>query len=157
MLRYFETLSVALSLGLVCPALAQDTAQNTGQNTGQPAPDSKITLELNGAADTEAGGCQLTIVATNRLDKGIKRAAWQVAIFDKAGAVQSLPILDFGTMMSGKTRVGLFPLPDRPCAQIGRIVVNDVAECSAEDDSDLRDICLGGLATQTRTDIDFGL
>ena len=95
MLRYFGTLSVALSLGLVCPALAQDTAQNTGQNTGQPAPDSKITLELNGAADTEAGGCQLTIVATNRLDKGLKRAAWQVAMFDKAGAVQALPILDF--------------------------------------------------------------
>ena len=39
----------------------------------------------------------------------------------------------------------------------GHVVVNDVAECSAEDGADLRDTCLGGLATQSRTDIDFGL
>ena len=114
-------------------------------------------LELNGATDTEAGGCQLTIVATNQLETGIRRAAWQVAIFDKSGAVQSLPILDFGGMIAGKTRVGIFPLPGRSCGDIGRIVVNDVAECSAEDGADLRDTCLGGLATQSRTDIDFGL
>ena len=149
--RCLGKLLVALSLGFASPALAQDGA----------APDNKIMLELNGASDTEAGGCQLTIVATNQLETGIRRAAWQVAIFDKAGAVQSLPILDFGGMIAGKTRVGLFPLPDRPCAEIGRIVVNDVAECTADDGSDkgadLRDICLGGLATQTRTDIDFGL
>ena len=58
---------------------------------------------------------------------------------------------------AGKTRVGIFPLPGRSCGDIGRIVVNDVAECSAEDGADLRDTCLGGLATQSRTDIDFGL
>ena len=121
--RCLGKLLVALSLGLASPALAQDAA----------APDNKIMLELNGATETEAGGCQLTIVATNQLETGIRRAAWQVAIFDKAGAVQSLPILDFGGMIAGKTRVGLFPLPDRPCSEIGRIVVNDVAECTADD------------------------
>ena len=145
--RCLGKLLVALSLGLASPALAQDAA----------APDNKIMLELNGATDTEAGGCQLTIVATNQLETGIRRAAWQVAIFDKSGAVQSLPILDFGGMIAGKTRVGIFPLPGRSCGDIGRIVVNDVAECSAEDGADLRDTCLGGLATQSRTDIDFGL
>ena len=149
--RCLGKLLVALSLGLASPALAQDAA----------APDNKNMLELNGATDTEAGGCQLTIVATNQLETGIRRAAWQVAIFDKAGAVQSLPSLGFGGLIAGQPRVGLVPLPDRPCAEIGRIVVNDVAECTAEDGSekgaDLRDICLGGLATQTRKYIDFGL
>ena len=145
--RCLGKLLVALSLGLASPVLAQDAA----------APDNRIMLELNGAADTEAGGCQLTIVATNQLETGIRRAAWQVAIFDKSGAVQSLPILDFGGMIAGKTRVGLFPLPDRPCAEIGRIVVNDVAECTADDGTDLRDTCLQSLETQTRSDIEFGL
>ena len=79
--RCLGKLLVALSLGLASPVLAQDAA----------APDNRIMLELNGAADTEAGGCQLTIVATNQLETGIRRAAWQVAIFDKSGAVQSLP------------------------------------------------------------------
>lgn len=137
--RCLGKLLVALSLGPASPVLACDAA----------APDNRIMLELNGAADTEAGGCQLTIVATNQLETGIRRAAWQVAIFDKAGAAQSLSILDFGGMIAGKTGVGLFPLPDRPCSEIGRIVVNDVAECTADDGTekgaDLRDICLGGI------------
>lgn len=146
MLRDFGTLLVLLTLAPALPALAQDAA-----------PTGTVMLELNGATDTEDGGCQLTVVTTNRLDRAIKRAAWQVAIFDKAGAVQSLPILDFGGLTTGKTKVALFQLPGRACGDIGRIVVNDVADCSAEDGSDLRSQCLTGLATQTRTDIDFGL
>ncbi|MFC3529853.1 hypothetical protein ACFOMH_16890 [Paracoccus mangrovi] len=146
MLRNFGMLLAILSLTPALPALAQDAA-----------PAGTVMLELNGATDTEDGGCQLTVVTTNRLDQGIKRAAWQVAIFDKQGAVQSLPILDFGGLIPGKTKVALFQLPGRKCADIGRIVVNDVADCSADDGADLRGQCLAGLATQTRTDIDFGL
>lgn len=151
MLRNFGMLLVMLALASVplvpTVALAQEAA----------APQGAVMLELNGAIDTEDGGCQLTVVTSNRLDQDIKRAAWQVAIFDAQGAVQSLPVLDFGSMISGKTKVALFQLPGRKCAEIGRIVVNDVAECSGEDGSDLRGQCLAGLATQTRADIDFGL
>lgn len=154
MLRHFGILLIPLTLTLgLAPALAQEAVPAETQAQA----DSKLLLELNNATDTEAGACQLTIVATNRMDQGIKRAAWQVAIFDRAGTVQSLPILDFGGMIAGKTRIGMFPLPDRRCGDIGRIIINDVAECSADDGSDLRDICLTGLSTQTRTDIDFGL
>ena len=117
MLRNFGMLLAILSLTPALPALAQDAA-----------PAGTVMLELNGATDTEDGGCQLTVVTTNRLDQGIKRAAWQVAIFDKQGAVQSLPILDFGGLIPGKTKVALFQLPGRKCADIGRIVVNDVAD-----------------------------
>lgn len=151
MLRNFGMLLVMLALAPVplvpTVALAQEAA----------APQGTVMLELNGAIDTEDGGCQLTVVTSNRLDQNIRRAAWQVAIFDAQGAVQSLPVLDFGSMISGKTKVALFQLPGRKCAEIGRIVVNDVAECSGEDGSDLRSQCLAGLATQTRADIDFGL
>ncbi|KGJ04227.1 hypothetical protein SAMN04487972_10928 [Paracoccus halophilus] len=147
MSRNFGMLLVSLSLAVAAPLGAQETA----------APAGKVMLELNGAVDTETGACRLTVVTTNRLDQAIQRAAWQVAIFDRQGVVQSLPILDFGGMIAGKTKVAMFELPERKCADIGRIVVNDVAECSGPDNTDLRDICLGGLATQTRTDIDFGL
>lgn len=116
-----------------------------------------IQLELNAAASTEAGGCRLTMVTTNRLPQGLARAAWQVAVFDAQGVVQGLPVLDFGALSSGKTKVAVFDLPGRGCDRIGRIVVNDVAECRAEDGTDLRGACLAGLATQTRTSIDFGL
>lgn len=126
--------------------------------TGQPPvqPDS-VFLELNSAVATETGGCRLTVVTTNQMQQAISRAAWQVAIFDSAGVVQSLPVLDFGGLMGGKTKVAMFELQDRACTDIGRIVINDVAECRAEDGTDLRNACLSGLATQSRTDIDFGL
>lgn len=153
--------AVATILALAQPGLAQTAPNQTAPNQTAPdspsPPPSGILLELNGAADTENGGCQLTMVTTNRLARDIRRAAWQVAIFDAAGIVQSLPVLDFGALIAGKTKVAMFELPGRACADIGRIVINDVAECSASDGTDLRDACLSGLSTQTRTDLDFGL
>lgn len=119
--------------------------------------DSAILLELNSARPSDQGGCRLTVVASNRLEQGLERAAWQVAIFDSAGLVQSLPVLDFGQLIGGKTKVAIFDLPDQPCESVGRIIVNDVAECRADDDSDLRDICLSGLATRSLAAIDFGI
>ena len=116
-----------------------------------------ILLELNAAAPSEQGGCRLTVVVTNGLPQGLERAAWQVAIFDAAGVVQSLPGLDFGQLVSGKTKVAMFELQGRPCDQIGRIIVNDVAECRADDGTDMRNPCLTGLATRALTDIEFGI
>lgn len=124
---------------------------------GAAAAGAGILLELNGAVPTEAGDCRLTMVTTNRIGTGLTRAAWQVAIFDTAGVVQALPILDFGALAAGKTKVALFELPQRPCDGIGRIIVNDVAACQAEDDRDLGAACLTGLETQSRVQIDFGL
>lgn len=166
--------TIALLSGVVFasfgfPALSQTTDPATDRttaagNSGEAAGEStqadigdNILLELNGASSTEAGGCQLTVVTTNRLDQDLNRAAWQVAIFDADGLVQSLPILDFGEMVSGKTKVAMFELPDRSCTDIGRIIVNDVAACTTGEGEDIRDACLTGLATQSRTDIDFGL
>lgn len=148
-MRHASALAMGLCLSCAAP-LAHAQAAST-------APEGKILLELNSAVDTAEGGCQLTVVTTNRLDGGLKRAAWQVAIFDDAGVVQSLPILDFGAMIAGKTKVAVFSLPDRSCGKIGRIVINDVAECTGQDDSDRRAACLDGLTTQARTDIDFGI
>lgn len=138
-----------------------ETSPETSTETAEPRVQGdlgdSILLELNKAEPTEAGGCRLTVVTTNRLDRDLSRAAWQVAIFNGDGIVQSLPILDFGAMVAGKTKVAMFELPDNGCTGIGRIVVNDVAACTTGDGDDLRDACLTGLATQSRTDIDFGL
>ncbi|MDO5622779.1 MAG: hypothetical protein Q4G24_15095 [Paracoccus sp. (in: a-proteobacteria)] len=122
-----------------------------------PLPEASLLLEMNSATDLPDEGCQLTMVSTNRLPHGLTRAAWQVAVFDSAGVVRYLPVLDFGALPMGKTKVAAFPLPGLSCTNISRIVVNDVAECRADDGTDLRDACLAALATQTRGHIDFGL
>ena len=133
-------------------AAAQDAAQAaTDQGAGM------LRMELNRATDNDAGGCGLVVMTTNRLDVGLRRAAWQVAIFDQDGVVKSLPVLDFGALMVGKNKIGVFHIPDGGCETISRIIINDVAECVGDDDSDLRDACLQSLETQSRSDIEFGL
>ena len=134
-------------LAFTQPALAQDSAAATGD----------VLLELNGLTDAAGDSCTLTFLTTNRLPQGLQRAAWQVAIFDAGGVVKALTVLDFGALVAGKTRVKTFVIPGTTCTSLGRIVVNDVVDCTAEDGSDLRGPCLGNLATQNRSSIEFGI
>lgn len=114
-------------------------------------------LELNNAADTETGACRLTFVAANGLPTGLEALSWQVAVFDAQGVVQSLLVLDFGALAAGKTRIVLFDLPGRPCADISRVVINDVAECRPADGAAAPPDCLAALTASTRTPIAFGV
>ena len=137
--------AAVLSLGaaLAQPAAAQDSGS--------------VVMELNGLTDAQNDSCALTVVTTNRLAQGLQRAAWQVAIFDADGRVKALPVLDFGALLAGKTRVISFVIPGGTCTSLGRVVVNDVVECTADDGSDLRNLCLSNLATQNRSSIEFGI
>ena len=147
--------AVVLSAGLFPPPVA--TAQEPAGQDGNGIGGGGIQIELNRASDNESGGCGLVVMTTNRLPQGIRRAAWQMAIFDAEGVVKSLPVLDFGALSVGKHKIGIFQIPDGGCDTIGRIIINDVAECTAEDGGDLGPACLSGLETRNRTDIEFGL
>lgn len=157
----------AASLAAWLAATGSGTAQAPEAGAGPaaapgPAPASagtpvQLTLDLNSAVPSESGGCRLTLVATSQLPQALARAAWQVAIFGSDGVVSALPVLDFGMLLAGKTKVAAFDIPAPSCDAIGRIVVNDVAECRAEDGADLRAACLLGLATQSRSGLEFGL
>lgn len=146
MKRLFSTVLrgvvLAATFGLTTsPALAQDA---------------RFSLELNNAAQTEAGGCRLTYVAANQSELGLTQTAYQVGVFDAAGVVRRILVLEFGALTAGKTRIVLFDLADQACTDISRIIVNTVAECTL-DDGQASDFCLSGLVTSSRTDIQFGL
>lgn len=137
----------ALAAGLVAFGLAPAAAQDA---------DSKFTLQLNNAATTDAGACSLTFVAVNRSGQALADSAYQVGIFDAGGVVRRILVLGFGALEDAKTRITVFALPDQPCADISRIIVNDVAACKLEDGTD-GDFCMRGLATSSLTDIQFGI
>ena len=126
-----------------CPAFAQDAT---------PA----LALELNGAADTPEGACRLTYVANNGLAAPLEKSSFQMAVFDTAGTVTNLIVLDFGALAVGKTKVVQFDIAKLTCAQISRIVVNDVAQCTTTGGTAV-DGCLTALATASRSSIQFGL
>lgn len=121
------------------------------------ADDTGLNLELNSAQETDSGACQITVVLANESGEALDRAAWQVAIFDTQGVVRGLPILDFGALPKGKTKVAVFELPGRPCSEIARIVVNDVADCTLSGGRTSQDLCLTALVARSRTTIAFGL
>jgi hypothetical protein len=138
----FTAAAVAFSMA-AAPAVAQDNPE--------------FVLELNNAAETSAGGCRLTYVATNRTGVDLSQAAYEVAVFNGSGIVSRILVLAFGELPNGKTRIVQFDISDQPCADTSRIVVNDVAECTLAEDGATGDFCLSTLSTASRASLQFGL
>jgi len=114
-----------------------------------------FTLELNNATTVEAN-CRVTYVATNGLGTDLEEMTLELAVFDGEGTVTDTRILlDFGAMAAGKTKAIAFDLAETTCEDISRLLVNDVAECTAADGSEPD--CLEALRTSSRAGIDFGL
>ncbi|MDN2566936.1 hypothetical protein N1F89_11935 [Aquibium sp. A9E412] len=129
---------------------AQEAASDATTDSGPPA---GLTLELN-ALEGTAAGCRLTFVATNRLGTDIAKAAFEVALFDTAGLVERLMVLDFRDLPHERTRVRQFDLAELDCGGIGRVLINDATACDG--DGLAPDACIRGLAAENRTDIAFG-
>lgn len=135
--------------------LAGMTALTAGPVLAQDTPE--FSLELNNAAETTAGGCRLTYVATNKTGTELGQTAYEVAVFNAEGVVSRILVLEFGALTVDKTKVVQFDLSDQPCTAISRIVVNDVAACTLADGTGEGDFCLSGLVTASRSSIQFGI
>ena len=143
MTRLFSAILMAMLA--TAPALAQQT-------TSASAP--ALALELNALQQADAG-CRVSFLATNGLAGTLHRAAVEVAFFTTDGAIDRIVTLDFQGLPPGKTKVLQFELKDLPCAQVGRLLVNDITACEGDDMAPTA--CLAGLVTTSRPDIAFGL
>ncbi|MGB3390666.1 MAG: hypothetical protein WBA88_22100 [Pseudaminobacter sp.] len=130
-----------LSLVLGTPSLAQD----------QPSSPS-LDLELNAAQPSEKG-CRLTFVVANKLGSDLSKAAFEIALFNDAGVVDRLTVLDFKDLPKEKTKVIRFDLPGVDCARISRVLINQATECAGTDVEP--GACMGRLKLNSRTDTVF--
>ena len=136
------TSTLAMSLAMV-PARAQE-----------PAPAPALTLELNGAQPSEKG-CRLTFVVNNNLGADLSKAAFEIALFNEAGVVDRLTVLDFKDLLVGKTKVTRFDLAGTDCAKVSRVLINSATECAGTGFEP--NACMRKLKTDTRTGIAFGV
>lgn len=138
----------ARSIAVAAAALLAVTVTADAQ---QAAP--ALGLELNGARPSDKG-CRLTFVVTNDLSADLSKAAFEIALFDEAGVVDRLTVLDFKDLPAGKTKVTRFDLAGTDCAKVSRVLVNSATECvgTGIDPS----ACLRELKTSSRTGIAFG-
>lgn len=144
--RLLSGLAAVILSTLPFSAAAQDTAD-----------EGEFALELNAAANTTAGSCRLTYVATNQSENELSRTAFEVAVFDSQGVVNRLLVLEFGELIAGKTKILQFDLGETPCEDISRIVVNSSAACTQASDGTESGFCMSGLNASSRTAILFGI
>ena len=132
--------SIALA---VLPARAQEAAK-----------DAALILELNGAQPSDKG-CRLTFVVTNNLGAELTKAAFEIALFNDAGVVDRLTVLDFNELPAGKTKVARFDLAGTDCAKVSRVLINHATECVGAGIDPKA--CLSELEPQTKSTIVFGM
>lgn len=113
-----------------------------------------ISLELNAAQPSDKG-CRFTFVVNNGLGKDLARAAYEIAIFNEAGVVDRLTVLEFKDLPAGKTKVTRFDLAGLDCAKTGRLLVNAATDCAGDGVDPAA--CMRSLKTQSRTGIKFGI
>lgn len=138
----------------LCAAPAPALAQQASAPALTMAPAKTLSLELNGMQPSEKG-CRLTFVVANELGADLTRAAFEIALFNEAGVVDRLTVLEFKDLTAGKTKVSRFDLAGTDCARVSRVLVNSVAECGGQGIEPAA--CLRGLKTSSRAGISFGL
>ena len=130
---------LAMSLGL-SPAWAQS------------APAQQLSLELNAAQPSDKG-CRLTFVVNNGLGADLSKAAFEIALFNEAGIVDRLSVLDFKDLPAGKTKVTRFDLAGTDCTRLSRVLLNSATDCAGVEPG----ACMRGLKTETKTGVAFGV
>ena len=101
-------------------------------------------LELN-AAETANNRCLLTFLIENKTSKAIDSLKLDLALFNPEGIIQRRMITEMGPIRGMRTNVRTFSA-EGECGQIGAILINDVAACSAADPAE----CMDGLALSSR-------
>ena len=140
-------LTSALAMSL---CLAPAWTQSAPAAASAPA----LSLELNAAQPSEKG-CRLTFVVNNALGADLSKVAFEIALFNEAGVVDRLTMLDFKDLPDGKTRVTRFDLAGADCSKLGRVLINSTTACAGSGVEPAA--CMRALKTSTRTAIAFGV
>jgi hypothetical protein len=129
-------------------AVACATTVQAQEVTGQ------ISLELNQLQSTADGGCRLSIIATNGLERPMDQLSLEMVAFDKDGLVDQFLGLKFSRISAGKTKILQFALAGKACDSISRLHVNNVTNCVPASITDV--YCPDLLNLSNRTPIRFG-
>jgi hypothetical protein len=141
------TSALAMALG-PAPAWAQSAPAPAANPVSGPV----LRLELNAVQPSDKG-CRLTFVVSNALGADLSKAAFEIALFNEAGVVDRLTVLDFKDLPAGKTKVTRFDLAGVDCGNLSRVLINSATECAGVELA----ACMRALKTSTRTAIAFGV
>lgn len=119
---------------------------------GSAAAAQSLDLELNKLSEVD-GHCAASLLLTNRMGPTLDRVRFDLFVMGKDGVIARRLFLDTGPMRDGKTTVATFALIDRPCADVGRLLINDVPVCKTEANVDVD--CVAALILSSRGGIEL--
>jgi hypothetical protein len=149
--------ALALCLALSPMALASAPAQAQGtpaqgtqaQGSEPPATVTPATVshpaapplrvELN-KLETAGDACKAMLIVENGKGGPIRSLRLDLYAFDPDGIVQKRSMVELGPVPARKTALRQFEISPTPCAQVGRVLLNDVAACDGQDLT--RETCL---------------
>ncbi len=141
---------VFLSAALIAMGLSGPASQAVGAEPG-------LDIELNKAEDG-GGTCVASLVIRNAMGQSLDRFSMDLYVFDGAGVIARQVLLDLaplrGIQGGAKTTVARFNLIASPCAEVSRILVNDIPSCRGAASGETLD-CLGGLTVSSRGKIEM--
>lgn len=134
-------LSIAASLVFAGTASSQETLPAKG-----------LEVELNALAPSQKG-CVFTFVIGNNLPQSVGKASFEFVLFNGAGTVERMVVLDFRDLPQGKTKVRQFDLPGTKCDSVKRVLINDSPVCEGEGLP--VGACMVGIVTRSSTQVGF--
>lgn len=114
--------------------------------------DGALHIELNKAEDGE-GSCLATFVVRNALGHTLDRFRIDLYVFDREDVVSRQVLLDMAPLRRDKTTVSRFSLSEKPCAEIGRLLVNDLPQCRSESGESLDCVAKLRVASKDRIEL----
>ena len=91
-------------------------------------------------------------MVTNGHDGDVEKAVYETVLFDAAGQVSRLTLLDFQDLPAGRLRVRQFQFP-QACSDISRVLINGAETCGAPGLAD--GVCTRGLTLVSRTGMEL--
>ncbi|MGE7412879.1 hypothetical protein [Methylobacterium tarhaniae] len=103
-----------------------------------------LRVELN-KLETAGDACKAILIVENGKGGPIRSLRLDLNAFDPDGIVQKRSMVELGPVPARKTALRQFEISPTPCAQVGRVLLNDVAACEGQDSAGhtlSREICL---------------
>ena len=107
-------IAAIFALSLAAPAFAED-----------------MQIELNALENAESR-CRMTFVIENKGKTALESLKLDLALFNTDGAVYRRMVVDMAPVRAAKTLVKAFAT-DGECAQLGKVLVNEVTACTPGD------------------------
>ena len=114
--------------------------------------DDSVHAELN-KLEPSNGDCRAYLVLENKSPGHFAVLMLDMVIFGSDGIVERRLAVQVAPLPPGKTSLRVFELGGLPCERVGRLLLNDVMDCT--DGQGSRDDCLALFTTSTRTSIPF--